>query len=153
MKTFLRASLLALASFAATCAFAQPKPALVQDRDDPGRDPFQAMAIALPADCNAIGCAVTFPAVPAGKRLVITHIAVIADAASGDLAFVKLSHNGGNPVTLTWPISRVSVPAGLFLNVPVTFFVDAGASPTIGVQLTDATELIGTLVGHYVTLP
>ncbi len=152
MKAIFSAWLLAAAALGATAALAQPKPALVQDRDDPGRNPYQQMAIALPADCNTLGCAVAFQAVPAGRRLVITPIAVIANAASEDLAFVTLSHNGGNPVNLTWPVSRVSVPAGFFLNVPVTHFVDAGASPTIGVKLTDATELIGSVVGHYVTL-
>ena len=55
------------------------KSALVQDRDEPGRSPYQQEqgVNPSPAICpNSFFCVITFAAVPVGHRLVVTHAAV-----------------------------------------------------------------------------
>ncbi len=58
-------------------AFAQVRPALTKNVDEPGRVPYTQFFSALPG--LATGCGLNFcdfypPAVPAGKRLVITDV-------------------------------------------------------------------------------
>lgn len=91
MKTTVRSAALALVlACCATLASAQPKPALVQDRDEPGRNPYQ-QTLQMKQNSTNCGplvslCSFTFDTVPAGKRLVVTNVSVIlhTDPATGE---------------------------------------------------------------------
>ena len=58
-----------------TSAFAQVRPAIIQDRDQAGRNFYSSTG-----SCNTVTfnfCQITFPAVPAGKRLIVTHVSAL----------------------------------------------------------------------------
>lgn len=63
-----------IGAFSAAPVVAQViRAALVKNVDEPGRVPYQSWSDSL--QCGAGGCALSgFPAVPAGKRLVITYV-------------------------------------------------------------------------------
>lgn len=141
-----------LASF----AHAQPKPALVQDHDEPGRNPFQVEVTGPDCDVQVI-CAVDLPApVPANRRLVVTQLSV----------YVATSGAGGNPVlaVLTQlPGFAQGVPtyvpgagAGRTGTFAVRRYYEAGATPRVLLTLDSGTfngPATVLLVGHYVVLP
>jgi hypothetical protein len=66
------ALLATLGHFYAKPLLAQVRAALVQNVDDPGRIPYQGVRACFFQSNNF--CTVNFPPVPAGKRLVITHV-------------------------------------------------------------------------------
>ena len=80
-------------AFTAGAAGAQPKPALVQDRDEPGRNPYQQVAVNTECDGLAI-CTVDFAVVHAGMRLVLTQatIETSIDQSSGSV-YVRVRNN------------------------------------------------------------
>lgn len=147
-----------LALLPATVALAQPKPALVQSRDEPARDPYQKEVAAAPIDCTSSGCVVAFPAVPAGKRLVVTHISVVAATSDASTTYgvVVLSHAGVAPsATIYLPIAPMGPGATnyFYLSAPITYYVEAGDWPHIQMVLTGSTSATVTLVGYSIALP
>jgi hypothetical protein len=78
-KTLQLAGVLALLAvigkYYAVPAYAQVRAALVQDRDNVARNFYQMQ---LSCTVNTFGyCSIDYPAVPAGKRLIITHVSSI----------------------------------------------------------------------------
>lgn len=146
---------LALA-WAACGASAQPKPALVQDRDEPGRDPYVvAIHQASTGFCNIAACVFNFAAVPAGKRVVITHVAVGVPLAAGtSQAAAYLLRSDG--VVMPLPAAQRVRPNRYVVSTPITFFVDAGQAPSIEFQYDEIDAggfVYATLSGYFVTLP
>ena len=76
MKLFVRlACSLVIGGALMTSAFAQVRPAIIQDRDQAGRNFYSSTS-----SCNTVTfnfCQITFPAVPAGKRLIVTHVSAL----------------------------------------------------------------------------
>lgn len=72
----------ALLFFTAGEAVTQIRAALVKNTDEPGRLPYQHRVDFPNANCNTTTCVLPFPAVPAGKRLVIQHVSIIASAST-----------------------------------------------------------------------
>lgn len=81
-----------LGKFYAPPLMAQVRAALVQDRDAVGRNLYQAVL-----SCNNTNnpCVITFPAVPAGKRLIITQVSAIARMAEAT-SMVSIQLRGGS---------------------------------------------------------
>jgi len=154
-------------AWAAFGASAQPKPALVQDRDEPGRSPYtQTLSVVAPAtDCSGNLCLVRFATVPAGKRLVVTH-------ASGQL--VANTDGNANPyviVTMMTYASGVTLPylylpvaqpygspsstsSGFLVSSPVMQFYEAGTAPLmLGSTSGTFNAVAFSLVGYHVTVP
>jgi len=155
------AAMLLLAMFAAVLAprnaAAQTRAALVQNVDEPGRSPYQESASAV---CFAT-CTITFSAVPAGMRLVVTHINgsmdTIGTGASPRVVF------GG---IMTLPTVRgivVRSDAQMIFNHELLMYFDAGARPVVFGDFTlgllgSTTDRFGgpsnaTLTGYLVKLP
>ena len=108
-------------------------------------EPYQATAsIPDSATCPSAQCILSFPAVPRGKRLVVTSVSAQLGPASNQLVLE------GNGVSYFVPKSH---PDLSYLAVPVTVYFNAGSTPTarIFAPNTDQhTSLIVTLVGHLV---
>lgn len=162
MKPTLRLAALALViACCAPLASAQPKPALTQDRDEQGRNPYQQL-IQLTQNTTNCGallslCSVSFDVVPAGKRLVVTFASVVFHtdpASSNPLAYVGPTQIPTFSVTLPLPQARGGTRH--VTNGPVLFFVEAGAYPYVIVQaspLTDGLTVSAAISGYYVSVP
>lgn len=108
-------------------------------------EPYQATAsIADSATCPSAQCILSFPAVPGGKRLVVTSVSAQLGPASNQLVLE------GGGVTYFVPKSHPDLG---YLAAQVTVYYDAGSTPTARIFAPDTTQhtsLIVTLVGHLV---
>jgi hypothetical protein len=108
-------------------------------------EPYQATAsIPDSATCPSAQCILSFPAVPRGKRLVVTSVSAQLGPASNQLVLE------GNGVSYFVPKSH---PDLSYLAVPVTVYFNAGSTPTARIFAPNTahhTSLIVTLVGHLV---
>ena len=88
---------------------AQSRAALVQSVDEPGRSPYQETLSDLTCRGTTV-CSFNFSVVPAGKRLVVTHIAGYVDTGIGTLpnGFFQSSFGGSQYATL--PFTGVRGP-------------------------------------------
>jgi hypothetical protein len=149
-----------LALVAVPTAHAQVKAALVKDVDALGRTPYQQTIIFAQSAtyCSNFVCTVIFPAVPAGYRLVVTHIsAQYRLSTGGTLASVAVAVDGSvfGPQLLV-----ATTPIGLSVYVassPVTFFVEAGHSPSLSLVgqfvLADGSNTAqATVIGYLISL-
>ena len=108
-------------------------------------DPYQATAsIGDSATCPSAQCVLNFPAVPRGKRLVLTSVSAQLGPASNQLVL-----EGGG---VTYFVPKFHPDLG-YLAAPVTVYYSAGSTPTARIFAPDTTQhtsLIVTLVGHLV---
>lgn len=108
-------------------------------------DPYQAMAsISDSTTCPGGQCILSFPTVPAGKRLVITTVSAQLGPVSNQLVIE------GNGVSFFVPKSDMNIG---YLASQVTLYFDAGTTPTARIftgNSTQHTSLIVTLVGYFV---
>jgi hypothetical protein len=160
-RLVLRIALGILAVAWAAAANAQ-KAALVENVDEPGRSPYQSSVVIVQNSANCPSgstCTVHFPAVPAGKRLVVTYAGAEFTLANGvDRGIVSLAINGnaaGPQITI--PVSYVT--GNIPLNVagtPVTFYVEAGNVPTLllrGAAVQTGLNAVGGIAGYLVSVP
>jgi hypothetical protein len=94
--------------------------------------------------CPSAQCILNFPAVPRGKRLVLTSVSAQLGPASNQLVLE------GNGVSYFVPKSHPDLG---YLAVPVTVYFNAGSAPTARIfapNTAQHTSLIVTLVGHLV---
>jgi len=132
------------------------KAALVQNVDEPGRNPYQEMVFlsCFPGYAGIELCTGGFTTVPTNSRLVITHI-------SGEVSVL----GGGIGDGLLWlayaGTSRTPFPLlpgglnGLFVNEPVLAYFEAGQIPQIQLGFTNPASnpaAFITLAGYYVRL-
>jgi hypothetical protein len=108
-------------------------------------DPYQAMAgVSDSTTCPGGQCIVSFPTVPAGKRLVITTVSAQLGPVSDSLVLE------GNGVSFFVPKSDRNNGV---LASQVTLYFDAGTTPTARIFVGNSpqhTSLIVTLVGYFV---
>ena len=108
-------------------------------------DPYQAMAsVSDSTTCPGGQCILSFPTVPAGKRLVIASVSAQLGSVSNQLVLE------GNGVSFFVPKSDMNIG---FLASQVTLYFDAGTTPTARIfagNSTQHTSLIVTLVGYFV---
>ncbi|HMH12797.1 MAG TPA: hypothetical protein VK578_06785 [Edaphobacter sp.] len=141
--------------FAFTVPFAQAqKPALTKSVDEPGRSPYFDQG---KGTCDQL-CFVTFKAVPAGFRLVVTHASVVFYSFAGSEKFVFLQQN---PLTYQQFLPAPGLTGGFdgtaysyVASSPVTFYVEAGATPQLGVNRTALnSSAFGSISGYLVAIP
>ena len=132
-----------------TTVAAQTRPALIKDVDEPGRIPFQYIASAKAGDagCGTNFCSFVLPAIPAGKRLVVTDFYGTVSLQPGgsvhslrltawdrtdpdDSVLMGMFEVPRNPdayydVALTFQLRRYSFQSKLVM------YVDAGLVPSI----------------------
>jgi hypothetical protein len=117
-------------------------PVQVRDVTGIGVRPYQHQASIGDSSTCAPQCRLTFPAVPAGQRLVITYVSAQLDATSSPVL-------EGADETLF----LIRTGPGTNISLPVTFYFEPGDVPVIRIfQQNSAahTSLIGLLVGHLV---
>lgn len=147
--------------FVTATASAQPKSALVQDRDAPARDPVQVMRQSGTGDCSSNACVIEFSdlTVPAGKRLVIRQVFVraVTDVAvpGGFLVHLAGAPGGGSTYVEFRGQGDPTRVANTVLQ-PLTFYVEAGRFPQFSIYETGApasTSAEVTVTGSWVALP
>lgn len=152
---------LAAAGLLATpAAMAQTRAALVQSIDEPGRNPYQEVLSDLGCRTTTV-CSFTFATVPAGKRLVVTHIAGYVDTAAGSLPnnFLHSSLGGSGYPTLPFTgVRGPNTPLGtrIVINHEVLAYFGPGENPRGTYQVFGDTMSGGALLmltGYYVNLP
>jgi hypothetical protein len=119
---------------------AEPSPPLVVTI---GANPYQYVAaISSSATCPAQQCMFTFPPVPTGQRLVITHVS--AQVGPADLVILE----NGPPLFVPKANSSSS-----YLSGQVIYYINSGDIPAARIfypNTTDNTSLIVTLSGYLV---
>ncbi len=120
--------------------FAQVRPAVVKNVDEPGRSPYQAIQTSF-NNCGVYGFAY-FPPVPAGKRLVVTFMSgqfqltvtskVYARLLSAPAVTSSCAVLSGVPFAIL-PVFDLSNLIASFSS-PTQFYVEEGAVPTLFVQ-------------------
>ena len=119
--------------FSAGPAIAQlAKAALVKNVDEKGRVPWQLTLTTN--SCPFPGCFITFPAVPAGKRLVIEYGSGLVQQTSSTLslpAFVLLNEGAFPQARLGPFVPNVSPQSAWILSATLLYYVEEGRSPQI----------------------
>ncbi|HEY2381334.1 MAG TPA: hypothetical protein VGK48_09155 [Terriglobia bacterium] len=134
---------------------------LIQNIDEPGRNPYH-QAIIFGQDsgsCTPFVCTVNFPAVPAGKRLVVTYASAYYSLASGGAEQnVSIGANGN----FFSDFQYLAAPSNLGFNRvivggPITYYVDAGNMPSLflgGNQVsTGSLSAEATIAGYLISAP
>ena len=134
----------------------------MQSVDEPGRNPYQETLSDLSCRGTTV-CSFNFAAVPAGKRLVVTHLAGYVDTTAGTLpnGFFQSSFGGSAYVTL--PFTGVRGPTSalgvrIFINHPVLAYFGPGDSPRGVYHVNGSGDTMsgGALMmvtGYFVNLP
>ena len=144
---------------AAATANAQ-KPALVKDVDALGRTPYQ-QRIFFNQDnshCTFFTCSVTFKTVPAGYRLVVTHVSIRYKLATGGtVASVEINDGSAPGDGLLLPAPAYIGLSEYIASSPVTFYIEAGKAPTVsamGQFVTNDGSITAeaTVVGYLISL-
>ena len=106
----------------------------VDVRTDPSaRSPYQQAKLFNQTNttCTQFVCTATFPAVPAGQRLVVTYASARYALSSGGTApSVRLTATGTTAAILLPAPVNIGFDSYL-ASGPVTFYVEAGQSPTL----------------------
>jgi hypothetical protein len=137
------------------------KPALVRNVDEPGRAPYQHSVHFSQtfSTCQSFICLVSFPPVPAGYRLVVTHAsASYALVAGGSDAAVYLGADGDIVSnTLLLPVAVNSGSNFYYTSSPVTYFVEPGSTPYIILSgsfiATNGLAANVAIIGYLVAIP
>jgi hypothetical protein len=105
-------------------------------------DPYQAMG-AVNTPCPNSQCIISFPAVPMGKRLVLTSVS----AQLGPANSLLLEGNG-----VTYFVPKLE-PTAINVAQPITLYYAPGATPTARIYaggISGSTSMVVTVVGYYV---
>ena len=123
----------------------------VQNRDEPGRNPYQESSGTL---CTADQCVADFPVVPAGHRLVVTFVTAFIQpppvGVRGTLAIKGKGDVANFPM-----VPNVAVASAA---QPMTFYFEAGDVPEVTmrapiIDLATTTGAIASMTGYLVELP
>jgi hypothetical protein len=138
IKRFRAPFLLALmaVSFALLPAVAHAqKPALVKNVDEPGRNPYQQSLSFNQSTqvCTNYLCTLWFNPVPAGYRLVVTHVSTRFRLADNSISPYATLGSDGNLSShqIILPAPSSNGDNYYIASSPVTFYVEPGSSPTL----------------------
>jgi hypothetical protein len=134
------------------------KAALVQNVDEPGRNPYQETKL-LTCSAGSSFCSGDYGPVPVGKRLVVTNVSGRVElAVAGSGIQVDFSNQNG----LDIPLLAISQGPGGFgaerrvVNQTVMAYFEPGGTPAIFVQ-NNGVLPVGSptfsITGYYITLP
>ncbi len=152
--------------FFAKPLLAQVRAALVQNVDEPGRNPYQethAFNFIGTGSCGVTICSVSFAPVPAGYRLVITSVSGRLEPSNATLQYLSLtpSRNSLAEVEVFVPaqVQGITNPSNgittYIFNAQVQLYAEASEIPTFNVavsQYPNAYDNEVTLTGYYVKL-
>jgi hypothetical protein len=154
-------------AFTAKPLLAQIRAALVQNVDEPGRNPYSSYIFVRPENCVQLTCSVQFDAIPAGKRLVATSvIGTIPVARPGIITFFFLySPQNQNTKPAQWQIPTSLIGTDMFsdrnlfgVSSQLTSFFEPNTTPKVDFGTTGSVSDFGvlgsiTLSGYLVSLP
>ncbi len=124
---------LAVAGILACGAASAQKAALVQEVFGPGVTPYQSNQLYNPSASicpNQFYCQIAFPAVPAGKRLVVTHASATYTLNAGATeAIVEIGN--GLFSTLDLPAAVNTGNNRYVSSSPITYYFEQGETPYI----------------------
>lgn len=120
-------------------ATAQVRPAYIKNVDEPGRLPYQQMVSfseGAPDTCNPLLCVISFNAVPAGKRLVVEHVTMLAYIRDGQPHFLAFGDttvtNANNIAIVGGGFTDTGHSSRYFsLDRAVKVYYEAGAIPKL----------------------
>ena len=138
---------LAVVGVLACSAAGAQKAALVQEVFGPGVTPYQSNQLYNPTASicpNQFYCQIAFPAVPAGKRLVVTHAsATYSMNAGASEAGVSIGANLFDTMDLPAP---VFVGNNRYVtSSPITYYFEQGATPYLFIT---GSSVITSNTGH-----
>lgn len=152
----------AACAWVAAPAAAQTRAAMVQSVDEPARNPYQQTL----SDVSCRGtlvCSFNFGLVPAGKRLVLTHISGYVDTANGALPNGFVSSDFGGPGFAALSFTGVRGPTSalgtrIFINHSVQAYFGPGESISGVFHINGSGDTMSggarlMLTGYYVNLP
>jgi hypothetical protein len=129
-------------------------PVPTTDRDATGRNLYQAVS-----NCSNVPnpCVIAFPAVPAGKRLVITHVSALAVMPSAT-ALVVVELRGGNIFQFLPSVASPGNFTGQFdsiVNQEVLAAYEVGQTPEVdGFAATVSTfTVVASISGYMIDVP
>jgi hypothetical protein len=137
---------------------AQVRAALVQNVDEPGRNPFQDREL-FSCTVGSTFCNSDFTMVPGGKRLVVTSVSAFVDS-SGTAPNCNLSSSSGTVAFFTGARGPVSVGSSrYFINQPLQAYFNTGETPHLFCGLNSTPDVFtsgfatAVLTGYYINLP
>ena len=141
-----RLALAACGLLACSLASAQ-KAALVQPAFGPGITPYQSNQLYNPSASicpNQFYCQIAFPAVPAGKRLVVTYASATYSLNAGATeAIVEIGNGLFSTMDLPAPVNAGN--SRYLASGPVTYYFEAGETPYIFIT---GSSVITSNTGH-----
>ena len=157
IRPFLVALILGVLALGATApALAQQKAALVQDRDQVGRDYYYAEGACSQATSQY--CSVVFQTPPAGKRLMITRVNTLnLMTAPTSITSMDLRYQGGSVIAFLIPV----VNPGIFgttnytSNDAILAKFDPGEIPQVLTFVTDTAnfQMVAIITGYMIDIP
>ena len=103
------------------------QPITVKNLDEKGRNPYQQSGA---TGCNGSGlCDFAFPAVPAGKRLVIEHVSANVNPNPGVGVNGTFLEGAGGFTVFSLPGTSMATPELIAVNQTVLAYFDAGQTP------------------------
>jgi hypothetical protein len=140
-----------------TAAMAQARPALIQDRDQAGRNFYWANA-----SCNQVTfnfCSVVFPTPPAGKRLIVTHVSILNLSPSANpITSIDLRYQNGAIIAFLNSQFNTGVNGSYnyTTNEAVLAKFDPGEVPqllTFLMPTVNSFQMVGVISGYMIDIP
>ena len=149
LHRFSGAAAMFLFAVSAPLALAQ-RPALTKSVDEPGRTPYFDVVENFTPCSPSSSCGVVFKAVPAGYRLVVTHVSVYIVSCSSTLAYLTSAAGLSRAIFLPTP---VAVGNGSCVSSgPITYYGEPGETPRVYEVGNSTTGLHASLTGYLVTV-
>jgi hypothetical protein len=136
----------ALACLASSSAMAEPvmTPAtsvpIQQDRDEPGRNPYQVHFI-IPSDCEPYDCTISFPKITAKERVVVQQVSCAIQTPEANIPiYVFLAGKVSDPYLRSYlALSYQGYNSGVeyyVASTQVLFYFVTGDTPSIDIYRT-----------------
>jgi hypothetical protein len=132
------------------------KPALIQNIDEKGRNPYYELENGI-CGSNPSYCNIRFRTVPAGYRLVITYVSAFYSSTStpGDVSYAYvnsggLSQAGGYTYQVYLPAATANGGNYYTYSSSVIVYVEAGQTPAL--VLLNGANASGSISGYLVAL-
>jgi len=145
------ALLVILGKFYAGPAIAQTvRAALVQDRDNPARQPFSYLQVFNPPNTNNF----SLPAVPAGKRRIINGLYIAMSSFTPCSAHLGVGPLGAATFSAEWPAPMVPLLGPALSISPIQIVMNPGDSSDLQVFCNPApSQTVVSLTGYDIDIP
>jgi hypothetical protein len=145
----LLALLAVIGKFYATPLMAQVRAALVKNIDEKGRIPYMQSGFTSCSSGSSVFCDITFPVVPANKRLVLMHVSANIGMSAGGVNGTFLLAGGNN--TFSLPGRSMATPSLIGVNENVLAYFESGSIPIYRVVFDSASDIgaVSSVISGY----